>query len=113
MSSDKQKIIIADRYTTISTLKPIKDCKSCDFHNNYTCFDHEDEQIKYLQAFLFVNLLNLFYFQSFSSSFLIFFWCCTMHHQPQAIAHSISIISLSLPIILKPLLNFLRLQPHL
>ena len=46
MSSEKQKIIIADRYTTITSLKPIKDCKSCDFHNNYTCFDHEDEQIK-------------------------------------------------------------------
>ena len=43
---NKQKKIIADRYTTIQTLKPIKDCKSCDFHNNYTCFDHEDEQIK-------------------------------------------------------------------
>ena len=46
MSSEKKKIIISDMYTTISTLKPIKDCNICDFHNDYTCFDHEDEQIK-------------------------------------------------------------------
>ena len=46
MSSEKQKIIIADRYTTLTSIKPIKDCKTCDHHNDYTCFEHEHEQIK-------------------------------------------------------------------
>jgi len=46
MSSEKKKIIIADRYTTIKSLKPIKDCNVCDYQDNYTCWDHEHEQIK-------------------------------------------------------------------
>tara|TARA_R100001591_G_scaffold73540_1_gene81595 strand:+ start:119 stop:313 length:195 start_codon:yes stop_codon:yes gene_type:complete len=46
MSSKKKKIIIADRYTTIKSLKPIKDCSVCDYEDGYTCWDHEDEQIK-------------------------------------------------------------------
>ena len=46
MSSEKQKIIIADRYTTLTSIKPIKDCKTCDYHIDYTCFEHEHEQIK-------------------------------------------------------------------
>ena len=46
MSSEKKKIIIADRYTTIKSLKPIKDCNVCDYQDGYTCWDHEHEQIK-------------------------------------------------------------------
>jgi len=46
MSSEKQKIIIGDRFTTFTSVKPIKDCKTCDYHNDYTCFEHEHEQIK-------------------------------------------------------------------
>ena len=40
------KIIIADRYTTLESVKPDKDCKVCDHLNDYVCFEHEVQTIK-------------------------------------------------------------------
>jgi hypothetical protein len=42
----KEKIIIADRYMTLKSVKPKKDCNVCDYINDYVCFDHEHQQIK-------------------------------------------------------------------
>tara|TARA_B110000046_G_C12793785_1_gene314236 strand:+ start:37 stop:387 length:351 start_codon:yes stop_codon:yes gene_type:complete len=41
------KIIVADRYMTLDSVKPDKDCtQGCDIHNDYTCFECEDIQIR-------------------------------------------------------------------
>ena len=40
------KIIIADRYVTLDTVKPDIKCPYCDNVNNYACFEHEKEAIK-------------------------------------------------------------------
>ena len=41
------KIIVADRYMTLDSVKPDKDCtQGCDIHNDYTCFKCEDIQIR-------------------------------------------------------------------
>ena len=42
----KNKIVIADRFNTLESVKPNKDCDICDYHNDYVCFDHEHQQIK-------------------------------------------------------------------
>ena len=43
----KEKIIVADRYMTLKSVKPNKDCiQGCDIHNDYTCFECEDIQIR-------------------------------------------------------------------
>ena len=42
----KEKIIVADRYMTLKSVKPKKDCNVCDYINDYVCFDHEHQQIK-------------------------------------------------------------------
>ena len=42
----KKKTIVADRYMTLKSVKPDKDCNVCDYHNDYVCFDHEHQQIK-------------------------------------------------------------------
>ena len=40
-------IIVADRYMTLDSVKPDKDCnQGCDIHNDYTCFGCEDIQIR-------------------------------------------------------------------
>ena len=40
-------IIVADRYMTLDSVKPDKDCtQGCDIHNDYTCFECEDIQIR-------------------------------------------------------------------
>jgi hypothetical protein len=41
----KEKIIVADRYMTLKSVKPKKDCNVCDYINDYVCFDHEHQQI--------------------------------------------------------------------
>tara|TARA_R100000734_G_scaffold18806_2_gene16615 strand:+ start:121 stop:306 length:186 start_codon:yes stop_codon:yes gene_type:complete len=41
-----KKIIVADRFMTLKSVKPYKYCNVCDHHNDYVCFDHENEQIK-------------------------------------------------------------------
>ena len=41
-----QKIVIADRFMTLESVKPNKDCNVCDNINDYICFDHEHQQIK-------------------------------------------------------------------
>jgi hypothetical protein len=43
---DSKKIIVADRYMTLESVKPNKDCNVCDHYDDYTCFIHEHEQIK-------------------------------------------------------------------
>ena len=43
---DSKKIIIADMYMTLESVKPNKDCNVCDHYDDYTCFIHENEQIK-------------------------------------------------------------------
>ena len=41
------KIVVADRYMTLKGVKPNKDCtQGCDIHNDYTCFECEDIQIR-------------------------------------------------------------------
>ena len=41
------KVIVADRYMTLDSVKPNKDCtQGCDIHNDYTCFECEDIQIR-------------------------------------------------------------------
>ena len=41
-----QKIIVADRYMTLNSVKPNKDCNVCDHINDYVCFGCENDQIK-------------------------------------------------------------------
>ena len=42
-----EKIIVADRYLTLESVKPNKYCnQGCDIHNDYTCFECEHNQIK-------------------------------------------------------------------
>ena len=41
------KIVIADRYMTLKSVKPNKNCtQGCDIDNDYTCFECEHNQIK-------------------------------------------------------------------
>ena len=42
----KKKTIGADRYMTLESVKPDKDCNVCDYLNDYVCFEHEDMQIR-------------------------------------------------------------------
>ena len=43
----KEKIIVADRYMTLDSVKPNQDCtQGCDIHNDYICFECEHNQIK-------------------------------------------------------------------
>ena len=41
---NNNKIVVADRYMTLKSVKPSKDCNVCDYE--YVCFDCENEQIK-------------------------------------------------------------------
>jgi len=41
-----KKVVVADRFMTLESVKPNKDCNVCDHINNYVCFDHEHQQIK-------------------------------------------------------------------
>lgn len=40
------KIVVADRYMTLKSVKPNKDCNVCDHINDYVCFECEHNQIK-------------------------------------------------------------------
>ena len=41
-----KKVVVADRFMTLESVKPNKNCNVCDHINNYVCFDHEHQQIK-------------------------------------------------------------------
>ena len=41
-----KKIVVADRYMTLNSVKPNKDCNACDHINDDVCFGCENDQIK-------------------------------------------------------------------
>ena len=51
---------MSNKYINIDFVESNKECNACDYHNDYTCFDCENEQVKtvYPNAGVTVNNSN-------------------------------------------------------